>query len=125
MEKSFLKIHLTKFLLFYHNQEIFSRIGTDECYEKNKKIKLKDGVNGIKISGTKWYVTIEYKGNIARFNGELCIDGFCARGDAVTWLKHNGYADDCERLELIRDVTEYTQNDRFKIYFIHEDGSNY
>ena len=51
----------------------------------------------------------------------------CASMDSVhvAWLQHKGYADDCERLELIRDVIEYTQNDKFKIYFIHEDGSNY
>lgn len=35
-------------------------------------------MNEIKITGTKWYVDIEYDGNIARFDGELCIDGFYA-----------------------------------------------
>ncbi len=29
----------------------------------------------IKITVTKGYVQIEYNGNIARFNGELCDDG--------------------------------------------------
>lgn len=32
----------------------------------------------IKITGTKWYVDIEYKENIARFGGEMCVDGFYA-----------------------------------------------
>ena len=32
----------------------------------------------IKITGTKWYVDIEYKENIARFCGEMCVDGFYA-----------------------------------------------
>ena len=27
----------------------------------------------IKITGTKWYVDIEYKENIARFGGEMCV----------------------------------------------------
>ena len=30
----------------------------------------------IKITGTKWYVDIEYKENIARFGGEMCVDVF-------------------------------------------------
>ena len=29
----------------------------------------------IKITGTKWYVDIEYKENIARFGGEMCEIG--------------------------------------------------
>lgn len=79
----------------------------------------------MKITGTKWYVDIEYNENIARFNGELCIDGFCARGDSVAWLKHKGIADDNERLKLIKNVIEYSRKNKFKVYFIHEDGSNY
>lgn len=37
----------------------------------------------IKITGTKGYVQIEDNGNIARFNGELCDDGFYAKADSI------------------------------------------
>lgn len=47
-------------------------------------------MNEIKITGTKWYVEIECDGNIARFDGELCIDGFCAKANTLMWIKHKG-----------------------------------
>lgn len=113
---------MMKNVSFITIRKYFHRLEMTNAMRKNK---LRDNMNGIKISGTKWYITIEYKGNISRFNGELCINGFCAHGDAMTWLQHKGVADDSERLQLIHDVTEYTKNDKFKVYFIHEDGSEY
>lgn len=43
----------------------------------------------IKITGTKWYVDIEWDENIARFDGELCLDGFYANANTLTWIKWN------------------------------------
>ena len=40
----------------------------------------------IKITGTKWYVDIEYKENIARFGGEMCVDGFYATVNRISWI---------------------------------------
>lgn len=46
-------------------------------------------MDSIKITGTKWYVDIEYKGNIARFDGEMCVDGFYATASSLSWIKRS------------------------------------
>ena len=58
----------------------------------------------IKITGTKWYVDIEYKENIARFGGEMCVDGFYATVNSISWIKHQGYIEKNELTELIKAV---------------------
>ena len=69
----------------------------------------------IKITGTKWYVDIEYKENIARFGGEMCVDGFYATVNRISWIKH----------ELIKAVRKQNKNSSFKIEFVNDDGSEY
>lgn len=56
----------------------------------------------IKITGTKWYVDIEYKENIARFGGEMCVDGFYATVNSISWIKHQEYIEKNELTELIK-----------------------
>ena len=74
----------------------------------------------IKITGTKWYVDIEYKENIARFGGEMCVDGFYATVNSISWIKHQGYM-----TELIKAVRKQDKNSSFKIEFVNDDGSEY
>ena len=79
----------------------------------------------IRITGTKWYVDIEYKENIARFDGEMCVNGFYATVDSLSWIKHKGNIDEDEVPNLIKAVRKYNKKNKFKIYFVNEDGSKY
>lgn len=74
----------------------------------------------IKITGTKWYVDIEYEGNIARFDGELGNNGFYARKDSVTWICHKGFVTDESREEFIRKVQK--NRTKFPVFFVDEKG---
>ena len=85
----------------------------------NKKMKE------IKITGTKWYVDIEYKENIARFGGEMCVDGFYATVNSISWIKHQGYIEKNELTELIKAVRKQNKNSSFKIEFVNDDGNEY
>ena len=79
----------------------------------------------IKITGTKWYVDIEYKENIARFGGEMCVDGFYATVNSISWIKHQGYIEKNVLTELIKAVRKQDKNSSFKIEFVNDDGSEY
>ena len=79
----------------------------------------------IKITGTKWYVDIEYKENIARFCGEMCVDGFYATVNSISWIKHKGYIEKNELTVLIKAVRKQNKNSSFKIEFVNDDGSEY
>ena len=57
----------------------------------------------IKITGTKWYVDIEYKENIARFGGEMCVDGFYATVNSISWIKHQEYIEKNDRKIVLTD----------------------
>ena len=77
----------------------------------------------IKITGTKGYVQIEDNGNIARFNGELCDDGFYAKADSIQWVRHKGVAADKDRIDLICKVTKYVKGHDFKVLFYDENNN--
>lgn len=66
----------------------------------------------VKISGTKWYVDIEYKGQIARFEGDLCLDGFAAVMSSMSWIKHIGPLCDGEQQELMRAAYEHSKTNK-------------
>ena len=77
----------------------------------------------IKITGTKWYVDIEYQGNIARFDGTLGLNEFAAIASPMTWVRHAGPVKEGELLELMCAVREYCKrkNDGSKIVFTDEE----
>ncbi len=80
-------------------------------------------MNEIKITGTKWYVDIEYDGNIARFDGELCIDGFYANANAMTWINHKGSAIEEDKIRLIHNVQKNVNKQKFKVFFVDDNGN--
>lgn len=77
----------------------------------------------IKITGTKWYVDIEYKGSIARFGGEMCVDGFYATASSLSWIKRSREIGADGLPELIDAVTRQNTKNAFKVYFCNDDGS--
>ena len=77
----------------------------------------------VKVTGTKGYVQIEDdNGNIARFDGEVCLGRFYAYADSVRWIRHAGEATDKDRLNLIYQATRYGKNCGEKILFFDDDG---
>ncbi len=84
-------------------------------------------MDDLKITGTKWYVDIEFKGNIARFDGELCVNSFCAMLKSATWIKHKGNACTEDMNELLKEVEKYNNNKKntFKVHLFNDDGSQY
>lgn len=79
-------------------------------------------MDSIKITGTKWYVDIEYKGSIARFDGEMCVDGFYATASSLSWIK---FSREIDFPELIDAVMQQNTKNTFKVYFCNDDGSEY
>ena len=79
----------------------------------------------IKITGTKWYTDIEFKGNIARFGGELCTSSFCAMLNSGQWIKHTGNNCDEDMKELLSEVVKHNQdkNNKFKVHFFDENNN--
>lgn len=80
-------------------------------------------MNEIKITGTKWYVDIEYDGNIARFDGELCIDGFYANANTMKWINHKGSAIEEDKVRLIHNVIKNVNKQKFKVLFVDDNGN--
>lgn len=80
-------------------------------------------MNEIKITGTKWYVDIEYDGNIARFDEELCLDGFYANATAMTWIKHKGSVIEEDKIRLIHNVKKNINEQKFKVFFVDDNGN--
>lgn len=78
-----------------------------------------------KITGTKWYVDVEVNGNIARFNGEMGLKGFYAVINSFSWVRHIGKSDDSELQNIVKAVRYANKKNKFKIYFINNDGSKY
>ena len=77
----------------------------------------------MKVTGTKGYVQVEDdNGNIARFDGEVCLGRFYAYADSVRWIQHAGEATDQDRLDLIYQATRYGKNCGEKILFFDDDG---
>ena len=81
--------------------------------------------NNIRITGTKWYVDVEYGESAARFDGEMCIDGFYATVSSISWTKHPGEVKADDLSELVRAVMQYNKKNAFKLYFCNDDGSKY
>ncbi len=79
----------------------------------------------VKITGTKCYVNIEYDGNIVRFDGEMCVDGFYAYVNSYYWIKHRGFADQTDLSEIAKIIRESNKTNNFKVYFVNSDGSDY
>lgn len=80
-------------------------------------ILLKDwriDMDSIKITGTKWYVDIEYKGSIARFDGEMCVDGFYAAASSLSWIK---FSREIDFPKLIDAVMQQNQKILLKCIF--------
>ena len=79
----------------------------------------------LRITGTKGYTDIEFKGNIARFNGELCISSFGAFLNSGHWIKHTGNNCDEDMKELLCEVAKYNQdkNNKFKVHFFDENNN--
>ena len=80
-------------------------------------------MENIRITGTKWYVDVEYKENIIRFDGELCLNGFYANVNTFSWIKCKGNFSEDELPKLIKAVQKYNKKNTFKIYFVNDDGS--
>ena len=76
----------------------------------------------MEITGDRGQVQIEDEGNIARFYGELCSNGFYADAGSILWLKKKGEATEEDRLNLIHKVIRHQQNDSFKILFSDDEG---
>ena len=77
----------------------------------------------MKVIGTKGYVQVEDdNGNIARFDGEVCLGSFYAYADSVRWIRHAGEATDQDRLDLIYQATRYGKNCGEKVLFETELG---
>lgn len=76
----------------------------------------------MKVTGTKAYVQVEDdSGNIARFDGEVCLGSFYADADSIQWICHEGDATDKDRLDLIYQATRYGKDCGEKVLFF-EDG---
>jgi len=80
-------------------------------------------MNNIRITGTKWYVKVEYGDCIARFDGEMCVDGFYAIASSISWIKHIGSITQDEVATLIEAVMHFNKKNAFKVYFVNDDGS--
>lgn len=77
----------------------------------------------MKVTGTKCYVQIEDDaGNIARFDGEVCLGEFCALADSVEWVRHSGEATEQDRIDLIYQATRYGKDTGTRILFFSSDG---
>lgn len=82
-------------------------------------------MDSINITGTKWYVDIEYKGSIARFDGEMCVDGFYATASSLSWIKYSREIIAADLPQLIDAVRKYNKKNKFKVFFCNDDGSEY
>lgn len=77
----------------------------------------------MKITGTKSYVQIEDdNGNIARFDGEVCLNAFYALADSICWMKHQGQIIDQDRIRLIYQATQYGKDHGIRILFFDDNN---
>lgn len=90
-----------------------------------RRFNNEDPMDSIKITGTKWYVDIEYKGSIARFDGEMCVDGFYATANSLSWIKRSREISADDFPKLIDAVIQQNKKNTFKVYFCNDDGSPY
>ena len=98
-------IQLIILLLFFHFHNLPEK-ETREMRELRERMEME----GVKITFTKGRLDIEYDGCIARFGGELCVDGFYAYANSLTWIKWNhckGHAQEEDRIRIMRKAQEY------------------
>lgn len=81
----------------------------------------------LKITGTKSYADVEYKGNIARFDGELCVSSFGAILSSARWIKHKGNACTEDMNELIKEIVKYNndKSNAFKLHLYYDNGNQF
>lgn len=83
-----------------------------------------NGMEIVKVSGGMSYVDIEYKGQIARFDGDVCLDGFAATVSSMRWVQHIGPMCDEEKQEIMNATYEYSKkNKKCRIYFYDDNGN--
>ena len=80
-------------------------------------------MNDIRITGTKWFVKVEYVDCIARFDGEMCVDDFYAIASSISWIKHIGSVTQDDVATLIEAVMQINKKNAFKVYFVNDNGS--
>ena len=116
-------IQLVFLLVLFHFQKSSKK-------EKRKLRELKElgdrmEMDGVKITGTKGYMDIEYDGCTARFNGELCVDGFYAYASSLTWIKWNnckGHVAEEDKIKIMHKAQEY-ESKYFRYIFL-DDNDN-
>ena len=76
----------------------------------------------MKITGTRGYIDVEYDGKIARFGGELGIDGFYATANTMRWLPpyEKFPVTDEERLALMQAIREEVKDNKYKVFFTND-----
>jgi len=76
----------------------------------------------VKITGTRSYIDIENNGKIARFFGELCIDGFAAIASTMKWLPpyDKQLVTEYDRISLMREVITELKDNENKVFFTNE-----
>jgi hypothetical protein len=78
----------------------------------------------MKFSGTKGHVDIKHNGKIARFWGDMTVNGFSAIANTMEWIDPIATKEvtDEERDELIKEVKKFFRWKRCKIVFTDEKG---
>lgn len=72
----------------------------------------------VKITGTRSCLQIEDdNGNIAQFDGEVCLGGYELDADTISWIRHKGEATEQDRLDLIYRATRYGQEQNQRLRF--------
>jgi hypothetical protein len=76
----------------------------------------------MKITGTKSYIKVEYKGRTAWFNGELGMPGFYAIASSMRWLPpfDKNPVTEAERTAVMKAVTEEVKNNKYKVFFTND-----
>ena len=80
-------------------------------------------MDDIRITGGREYVNVEYKGNIAHFGGEMCVDAFYAVLSSLSWIKRSKEITEDDLSELIEAVLKTNEKDKYKVFFCNDDGS--
>lgn len=73
---------------------------------------------------TKGYVNIKHNDKIARFWGDMTVNGFSAIASTMEWIDPIATKEvtDEERDELIKEVKKFFRWKRYKIVFTDEKG---
>lgn len=73
----------------------------------------------VKITGERHYIDIELDGRTARFEGELCIDGFAADAASMRWLPPHEKTPPthADREEFVNEVLKEQKESLYKVFF--------